>query len=47
MLREWMRRTSYPEFLGIDYGDPLPDDLAKSMAEILTCSAGDMILQKR
>ena len=35
LLREWIHRTSYPEFLGIDYGDALPDDLAKSMAEIL------------
>jgi hypothetical protein len=38
LLREWIRRMSYPEFLGIDYGDPLPDDLTKSMAEILKSS---------
>jgi hypothetical protein len=47
LLREWMRRTSYPEFLGIDYGNPLPDDIAKSMAVILTSTADDMLLQKR
>ena len=35
LLREWIRRTAYPEFLGIDYGDALPDDLAQSMAVIL------------
>ena len=34
LLSEWMRRTSYPEFLGIDCGDMLPDDLARSMTEI-------------
>ena len=47
LLREWLRRTSYPEFLGIDYGDPLPDDLAKNMTEMLKSTAGDLILQKR
>ena len=41
LLREWLRRTSYPDFLGIDYGDALPDDLAQNMAGILECSAGD------
>jgi hypothetical protein len=35
LLREWIRRTSYPEFLGINYGNALPDDLTRSMAEVL------------
>ena len=35
LLREWVRRTSYPEFLDIDYGDALPDDLAQNLATIL------------
>jgi len=43
LLREWIRRMSYPEFLGIDYGVPLPDDLAKSMIGILASTTGDMI----
>jgi hypothetical protein len=30
LLREWIRRASYPNFLGIDYGDVLPDDLEKT-----------------
>ena len=39
LLREWVRRTSYPEFLRIDYGDALPDDLARTMAAILGSGA--------
>jgi hypothetical protein len=34
-LREWIRRTDYPDFLGIDYGNALPDDLAQQMMEVL------------
>lgn len=41
LLREWVRRTAYSEFLGIDYGDALPDDLAKSMTEVLESAEGD------
>jgi hypothetical protein len=47
LLREWLRRMSYPEFLGIDYGDALPDDLAQSMMEVLKSTTGGVILQKR
>ena len=36
LLREWVRRTGYPEFLDIDYGDALPDDLARTMTVIET-----------
>ena len=35
LLREWTRRTGCPDFLGIDYGDALPDNLAQNLAEIL------------
>jgi len=35
LLREWIRRTRYPDFLGIDYGDALPDDLAGYMAKMM------------
>jgi hypothetical protein len=45
LLREWLRRTRYPEFLEIDYGDPLPDDFAKNMAAVLKSTTDDMILQ--
>jgi hypothetical protein len=34
LLREWMRRTGYPDFLRIDYGSALPDDLALNMTEV-------------
>jgi hypothetical protein len=27
--------VGYPEFLGIDYGDAMPDDLVQKMAEIM------------
>ncbi|MCL2745404.1 MAG: hypothetical protein FWE67_16310 [Planctomycetaceae bacterium] len=41
LLHEWLRRTAYPEFLGIDYGDALPDGLARSMAGIMESTTGD------
>ena len=43
LLREWLRRTSYPDFLGIDYGDALPDDLAQKMVEILQGDGNDRL----
>jgi hypothetical protein len=36
-LWEWMRRTEYPDFLGMEYGDALPGDLAETMKTILAC----------
>jgi hypothetical protein len=40
LLREWVRRTSYPDFLAINYGDALPEDLAKNMGGILEGNTG-------
>jgi hypothetical protein len=46
LLREWVRRTSYPDFLCIDYDDALPDDLSSKMAGILENTTGN-VLQTR
>ena len=46
LLREWIRRTGYPDFLKIDYGNVLPDDLAENMSVILQNTASGIILQK-
>ena len=33
LLREGIRRTGYPDFWGIDYGNALPDDSERNMTE--------------
>jgi len=46
LLREWICRTSYPDFTTINYGDALPDDLARSMTVLLESTAGEPDLHK-
>ena len=46
LLCEWIRRTGYPDFLKIGYGDELPDDLAENMAVMLQSTVSGIILQK-
>ena len=39
-LNAWIRRSGLEELAGIAYGGPLPEDLAQSMAAILSAAGG-------
>ena len=39
-LNAWIRRAGLEELAGIAYGGPLPEDLAQSMAAILSAAGG-------